>query len=228
MIPHFIGDFNGNSFTEIDPETGFLTSLNKSQKLERAKESQSRTSASSSPAPGVVDSDVDVRRKDVKTLESRREPRRNALGQWVEQGYEVQAVQVLTLAKKLEIINRLHDLWPNISLACRLSGVSKLTFNNHLALDRSFRECVDEFRESRIDGVEAFRFQIAKSAAGALDRMAVLNAYRPDIYKPKLEVEVKHTMSRDEASDGYKRMTQSVDAEIVETFKRLRPSKHSD
>jgi hypothetical protein len=148
---------------------------------------------------------------------------RNELGQFVpgsSGGYD--RIPVFTCEKKLRVLNLLWDLWPDISHACSLVGISRLTFNNHLAVDKSFAECVEEMQERYIDRIERRRMLMADLPAGALDRMAVLNAYRRERYNPKTEIEVKHTMTSSEALERSRVIEASVDAEVIETVKRIK------
>lgn len=149
--------------------------------------------------------------------------RRDVTGRYlvgVGSGYS--PIPVFTIAKKLEVLNRLSEVWPNVSLACRLSGVSRQTFSNHMAIDKVLRECVEEFENRFVDDTEGVRFRLAQTTAGALDRMAVLNAYRRERYNPKTEIEIKHSMTPSEARESFRRMESAVDAEVVETVRRLK------
>jgi hypothetical protein len=134
-------------------------------------------------------------------------------------GFE--SVSVFTVSVKLNVLKILLDTW-NISKACSLSGVSRWTFTNHYAVDESFRQCVDEIHNRHVDAVDQVRHDVALKPSGAFDRMALLNAYRPEVYNPKVKIEVEHTVSREEGARRLNVLSHAVDAEIVDTVQKIK------
>jgi hypothetical protein len=124
--------------------------------------------------------------------------------------------------KKAHAINLLRDHWPDISKVCDMLGISRRTFNNHLAVDEAFRECVQELGTKRIDKIHNVRMEVAETKPGSFDRMCVLNAHMPELYNPKTKIEVSHTMEPMEARRREEVLGKVVNAEIVETVKRVR------
>lgn len=147
---------------------------------------------------------------------------RQGVGLFVEGQAGYDRTSVFTPEKKARVLNHLYDLWPDISAACALVPVSRQTLMNHLTVDKSFAECYQDIQERVIDRIERRRMLMSDLPSGALDRMAVLNAYRRERYNPKTEIEVKHTMTQAEASEGVRRMEQAIDVEVIETVKRLK------
>jgi hypothetical protein len=127
--------------------------------------------------------------------------------------------------QKLLILLKLLQRW-NITWACSQVGISRYTFQNHYTLDKSFAQCVDMIRYRSIDDVNEVRFTVAKTHAGAFDRMCLLNAYMPEVYNPKIQVEVQHKMSSSEATARSTGIQDAIDAEVVETVKRIKAAKN--
>lgn len=130
-------------------------------------------------------------------------------------------LSLFTAVKKLQVIEFLRKRW-NIARAMASIGLSRQTFNNHYAIDQHFRDCVDEIREGIVDDHEEVRFNVGRTASGSFDRMCVLNAYRAETYNPKTKIEIEHTMQPMEAKRRDGAVDRIVDAEIVETVKRVR------
>lgn len=127
--------------------------------------------------------------------------------------------------KKAHALNLLRDHWPDITKVCESLGISRWTFTNHYNADEEFRRCVDEIKDKTIDGGHAVRMRVMMKDSGSFDRMCVLNAYMPETYNPKTKIEVEHTMQPMEARRRDSIIDKVVDAEIVESVKRVRKLK---
>ena len=130
---------------------------------------------------------------------------------------------VFDAKKKQEFLGHLMILFPDISECAKLVGITRQTYRNHYNVDKKFREYVDEIAEIHVDRVEAERFRMALAGkSGALDRMAVLNAYRRERYNPSIQVEVQHKMTADESLRRSKQLGNVIDAEIVNRVHELK------
>lgn len=136
-------------------------------------------------------------------------------------------LSVFIASKKIDFLSHLMELFPNYSECSKRCGITRATFKNHYDIDKKFKACVDEIANAFVDRVEHKRFELAIQDKGALDRMAVLNAYRREIYNPDIKVQVSHEMGADEAARRSQRLGNVVDAQIVEKVreqKKLRES----
>lgn len=122
---------------------------------------------------------------------------------------------VFDVALKLKFLNCARDVWPNLSLACRLSGISRQTLNNHLAIDKNLRDIINEWKDERIDGIESVRMAVAETPAGAFDRMAVLNAYRKEVYNPKTVIQIDQTVTHEVVLRRASSLGRAVEASLV-------------
>jgi hypothetical protein len=131
-------------------------------------------------------------------------------------------LSLFDVSKKLNFINYLYDCWPNLPLAARKVGINYETVKNHLKIDEMFAKCVDAVKDRVIGDVHQVRMDVARTKPGSFDRMCVLNAHMPELYNPKTKIEVSHTMEPMEARRREAMLSKVVDAEIVETVKRVR------
>lgn len=134
-------------------------------------------------------------------------------------GYVNGPLAIFTATKKLEFLKLLEVEFPNYSKCAKAVGVSRWTFKNHYQVDKAFKMAVDEIIDSHVDDIETVRFRLAHSVKGPLDRMAILNAYRREIYNPDIKVQVTHEMSQEEAFKRSQRLGNIVDAQIVDKVK---------
>lgn len=122
--------------------------------------------------------------------------------------------------RKTEFLKHLKDLWPNVSAACKLVGISKLTYRNHLNADQRFAIMVDEIAEDHTDQVEAFQSTLAKTNKFAfMDRAMTLRANRPDKFDPARKIVVESNSSRIDEPTARARMVKLkdvIDAEVVQ------------
>ena len=126
---------------------------------------------------------------------------------------------IFTAEKKVLFLSALMDLFPNYSECSKSVGISRWTFKNHYQVDEKFKACVDEISQIWVDQIEKKRFELAIQDKGALDRMAVLNAYRREIYNPAIQVEVNHSPSVEEGRNRAAKFDNVIDATIVERVK---------
>jgi hypothetical protein len=124
--------------------------------------------------------------------------------------------------KKAQAINLLRTHWPDISKVCDILKISRRTFTNHYNVDELFREMVDDIKYRRIDRIHVVRMEVAETKPGSFDRMCVLNAHMPELYNPKTVIAVEHSIDPMQAPQRDKMLDKFIDAEVVETVKRVR------
>lgn len=134
-------------------------------------------------------------------------------------------LSVFSAVKKLQALNLLYDWYPDISKVCSMIGITRQTFTNHLAVDQVFRECVEEIKHRVIDRIHLVRMHVASTPAGSFDRMCVLNAHMPELYNPKTVIQIEHSMSAEQASKRDSRISDIIDAEVVETVRKAKKLK---
>jgi hypothetical protein len=132
---------------------------------------------------------------------------------------------VFTVAKKLTALNMLRDLWPDVPKVCEAIGISRWTWKNHLLVDESWRECVEDIQEKCVARIERVRMAVAQTPGGSFDRMCVLNAYRRELYNPKQVIEVQHSLTVEQTQQQRARMESAIDAEVVETVRRVKAAR---
>jgi hypothetical protein len=142
-----------------------------------------------------------------------------------EGSYGVSPLSKFDVRRKLLVLSKLLDRW-NISWACAQAGICRPTFLNHYSFDRSFAQCVDIIRYRKIDDVNEVRFDMSLKPSGSFDRMCLLNAYMPEVYNPKVQIEIEHKMSSNEAQARSTGIQDAIDAEVVETVKRIKAAKN--
>jgi hypothetical protein len=137
-------------------------------------------------------------------------------------GHGVVRELVFDSDKKSELLKALEECWPGIGDACHAIGISTQTYYNHLAIDEAFRNAVNELKERMIGRIERMRMAVAQTPMGSFDRMCVLNAYRREIYNPKVQIEVEHKITADEGRRRLDALSHAVDVEIVDTVKKIK------
>jgi hypothetical protein len=129
------------------------------------------------------------------------------------------AEQTFIPSLKIKLIQRLIELWPNVSKACYEIGISVATYKNHYAIDPLFREHIDEVKSSVVDDVKSFSVQLGRTNKMAIiDRMATLRAFDPENYDRAKIVKVQQEIP--DIEGGKKRMKNLehvIDAEIVKS-----------
>lgn len=123
------------------------------------------------------------------------------------------------------MLNLLKTQYPNVAAVCKAIGITRQTFTNHYEADIAFRRCVDEIKREHVDEINGVRYKVAKQEKGSFDRMCVLNAEMADVYNPKTQIEIKHTMSTEEIASRRNDWAGAVDAEVIETVKKMRQTK---
>jgi hypothetical protein len=146
---------------------------------------------------------------------------RDSKGFWLP-GHGVVSESTFDSDKKSELLRALELNWPNIARSCHDIGISTQTYYNHLAIDQAFASAVNELKEIMICRIEQMRMKVADTPSGSFDRMCVLNAYRREIYNPKVQIEVQHTMTVDEGRRRLDALSHAVDAEVIETVQKIK------
>jgi hypothetical protein len=152
-----------------------------------------------------------------------RDVKRREDGTYAESPFDgTESVLVFGPDQKLEFLRIASELWPNITAVCDRIGIDRDTYRNHYAVDEKFRRECDLIRDRTIDRIENVRMTVAHQPSGSFDRMCVLNAYRPEVYNPKVKIEIEHTVSREEGARRLNVLSQAVDAEIVDTVQKIK------
>jgi hypothetical protein len=118
--------------------------------------------------------------------------------------------------RKVEFIKLATILWPNLQAVCDEVGISRQTLNNHRAVDVQFENDLADIRERKMDRIEGKTFEFAEHPKQVIDRMAVLRAYRGDIYNPKQTISVEHKITQEVAYQKREALAGVIDGEIVE------------
>ena len=117
--------------------------------------------------------------------------------------------------KKTKFIELAKQFYPNLSKVCKLVGVSSATFRQHLMIDKKFGADLAAVRDERVDRVEESVFMHSERPQNFMDRMAILRAYRGELYNPKSTVTFEHKISAEESMRRHQNLAGAVDAEIV-------------
>lgn len=121
-----------------------------------------------------------------------------------------------TPLKKLEFLELCSQHWPNIHRVCLDVKVSYATYKNHLIMDEKFAECMEEIKQAKVDNVEGNVFTFSQRPQNFMDRMAILRAYRGELYNPVQKVEHSSgNLSKDDVARRRVGLTTVLDAELV-------------
>jgi len=148
-----------------------------------------------------------------------------------ETGYLVDpsnAINSFSPERKIEFIKNAESLFPNVTAVCELIGISKATFKNHLILDEKFRNEIERIKEKAIDRVEKHMFDFSSNPKNFMDRIAIMRAYRGELYNPKQQITVTHEVSREEAFKRQQQLYNVVDVELVKATEEVLSSEVSD
>ncbi len=87
----------------------------------------------------------------------------------------------------------------NITKACQTVGISYQGFHYLKSNDEVFNKAYLQVREAYLHQMQQVSFQVAcdPTHKGYNDRRLQLQAFMPDRYNPKQEIEVKHTVTDD-------------------------------
>ena len=119
--------------------------------------------------------------------------------------------------RKKKFIDIAKDLWPNLAAVCEMVGISRGTLKNHLMVDGRFREDLDLIREASVDTVEKNMFVFSNRPSNFMDRMAIMRAYRGDLYNPKTTITYEHKISREESEKRRMNRGNAIDVEVLAT-----------
>jgi hypothetical protein len=118
--------------------------------------------------------------------------------------------------KKIRFLELAMEHWPNIFKVCNEVKVHYGTYKNHLIIDEKFAQCMDDIKQAKVDHVEGNVFTFANRPANFMDRMAILRAYRGDLYNPVNKVQhLGHELSKDDVLRKRANLATVVDAEVV-------------
>ena len=117
--------------------------------------------------------------------------------------------------KKALFIKLASKYFPNIMKVCREVGVSKDTYTAHFKIDEKFRNEMEEIKREKVDAVEENVFHFSGFRQNFMDRIAILRAYRGELYNPQSVMTIRHEISQAESEVWRAALATVVDAEIV-------------
>lgn len=138
-----------------------------------------------------------------------------------------QAEMYFTIPKKKAFVALAKKLYPNMSAVCKEVGISVQTYKNHYQVDEAFHNAIEEIKEAAIDKIESHMFLYAGNKQNFMDRIAIMRAYRGEIYNPKSTVTFKHEISPDEASRRRVALAEVVDADVISASQEVLESEVS-
>ena len=99
-----------------------------------------------------------------------------------------------TRRKKLQVINELGKVW-NLSRACQIAKISRVTVYEHIKNDEQFSEAYNRLKDAYLDTIEQASYVVGLQAdrTGYNDRKLLLQAHR-DEYKVK-PIEINTTIT---------------------------------
>lgn len=92
-----------------------------------------------------------------------------------------------TPEKRTKFLKALTET-PNVSRACRLAKISRVTAYNHRKEDEAFAAAWDEALEEGVDGLVESAWRRAKKGDTALT-IFLLKAHRPEMYRETVRTE---------------------------------------
>lgn len=125
--------------------------------------------------------------------------------------------------KKVKFIELARSgAWPRVGRICEAIGVSRQTYHTHLMVDPKFRQDIQNVKEAMCDDMEATLVENGTKPMGFLDRIALLKAYRGQLYNPDKRIILEHTdnLDKSEAEKRVARLRDVIDADVVETYQR--------
>lgn len=121
-----------------------------------------------------------------------------------------------SIERKLNFVELCKQHWPNIHKVLLEVGISYGTYKNHLLLDPKFNKDLEAIREAKVDQVEGNVFAFANRPANFMDRMAILRAYRGDLYNPVQKIQqVGAELTPQQAEARKINLATVVDAEVI-------------
>lgn len=134
-----------------------------------------------------------------------------------------------TLEKKKKFVESLRECWPNMTKARREAGVNAETLRNHLRVDKRFAEDVEEIKLAVVDHVEGKVVEFASNPKNFMDRIAVLRAYRGELYNPVQKVQhVGAQLSPQDLERRRINLAKVVDAEVVKVSESILKTEAED
>ena len=135
-----------------------------------------------------------------------------------ETGYMTGLNTKFTPALKQKFISMAREVFPNISVCCEAVGISRMTLEKHLTLDKKFSEEMVAIRDRSIDNVEQSMFEFSKRPQNFMDRIAILRAYRGSLYNPKSTIVHESTkLQPHEIQQRRANLATVIDAEVLES-----------
>lgn len=124
--------------------------------------------------------------------------------------------------KKIKFLELAEEYWPNIHKICKEMKMGYNTFKNHMLMDSKFAHCMEMIKQAKVDHVEGNVFTFSGRPANFMDRMAILRAYRGELYNPVQKVQhVGSELSKDEVFRRRASLATAVDAEVVEASSQV-------
>ena len=99
-------------------------------------------------------------------------------------------------ASRKEMLVILCHLWPNITSACGIMGISRTTFYNWKEADPLFAEAIQQLHEARLDNIESKVHDIAMGNTQYTLTACIflLNTQRSDRFQQHSKVKHEHTV----------------------------------
>lgn len=131
-------------------------------------------------------------------------------------------VNHFTAQKKIKFLELAEQHWPNMHKVCKDMKVHFTTYKNHMLMDAKFAECLNLIKQEKVDTVEGNVFTFSQRPANFMDRMAILRAYRGDLYNPVQKVQhVGTELSKDQVLARRASLATVVDAEVVKASSEI-------
>lgn len=130
--------------------------------------------------------------------------------------------RLFNLEKKLKFLELAEVMWPNIHAVCKEMKMNVATYKNHMLMDAKFAECMELIKQAKVDMVEGNVFTFSQRPANFMDRMAILRAYRGELYNPVQKVQhVGTELSKDQVLARRASLATVVDAEVVKASSEI-------
>ncbi len=114
----------------------------------------------------------------------------------------------------------------NVSKAAYAAGISSSVVYRAFKADEEFKNAFDEIKQAKLHVLEEVSLRVGSQvdARGFNDRKLLLQAYMPEIYNPKTQIEINQTLTINNANQKAAQVFQSIfaasgkieDAEVIE------------
>lgn len=126
------------------------------------------------------------------------------------------------IERKKKYLEALRRHWPNFSLARKELGLRSSTIREHSAVDVKFAEAIKEIETEMVDQVEGKVMEFAQLPKNFMDRIALLRAYRGELYNPVQKVQhLASRMAPEELATRRVNLAKVVDAEVVQVSESI-------